>query len=64
MTVELVEVASLRAVEQPDGQRDKGVLESVGGAGLRQQIRQFNVAVLTNDFDCAVWKNFEVKMAV
>ena len=37
MTVELAEVPSLRAVVQPDGQRDRRVLESVGGAGLRQQ---------------------------
>ena len=30
-------------------------------------IRQFNVAVLANNFgsvDCAVWKNFEMKMAM
>ena len=37
MTVELAEVPSLRAVVQPDGQRDKRVFEFVGGAGLRQQ---------------------------
>jgi len=30
-------------------------------------IRQFNVAVLTNNFgsvDCAFWKNFEMKMVM
>ena len=37
MTVELAEVRSLRAVVQPDGQRDKRVIESVGRAGLTQQ---------------------------
>jgi len=40
VTVELAEVPSLRAVVQPDGPRDRRVLESVGGAGLRQIMRR------------------------
>ena len=37
MIVQVAEVPSLRAVVQPDGQRDERVLESVGGAELRPQ---------------------------
>ena len=36
---EVAKVPSLRAVVQPDGQRDKRVLESFGGAGLRQLLQ-------------------------